>query len=132
MPRHDGWTPQVRAAFLDALRDSGRIVVALTAVNRARSGAYALRNRDPQFRADWDQALVEARPLLDDLLLSRALNGTLTVIVGPDGRVIRSHCETDTRLMQRMLTRLEHLAGLRRFGQRRSRSQGASGAKWTK
>lgn len=126
--RHDGWTPPVRAAFFQALRDSGRIVAALAAVRRSRSGAYALRERDPHFRAEWDQALLDARPLVDDLLLSRALNGTRTVLIGSDGRVIRTHCETDTRLLQRLLTRLDHLAGIRRLGQRPSRAQ----AKWTK
>ncbi|WP_300975414.1 hypothetical protein [Sphingomonas sp. LHG3406-1] len=124
-PRHDGWTPDVRAAFLEALRDTGKIVAALAAVRRARSGAYALRNRDPAFRAEWDQALLDARPLIDDLLLSRALSGTRTVIVDAEGRVLRTFCETDTRLMQRMLSRLEHLAGVRRVGQRESRGRRA-------
>jgi hypothetical protein len=114
---------------LGALRDSGKIVVALAAAHRSRSGAYALRSRDLEFRAEWDQALLDARPLLNDLLLSRALNGTRTVLIGADGKVIRSFCETDTRLMQRMLTRLDHLAGARRFGQRRSRAQDSGRAK---
>jgi hypothetical protein len=120
--RHDGWTPAVRNAFLEAVRMTGQITAALHAVRRSRSGAYALRSRDPAFRAEWDAALLEARPVLDDLLLSRALSGTRTVVVGTDGRVLASHCETDTRLMQRMLSRLDHLAGLRRLGQRHSRS----------
>lgn len=120
-PRCDGWTPPVRAAFLEALRDTGSVTIALKAVRRARSGAYALRKRDPLFRAEWDRALLDARPLLDDRLVSRALSGTRTVVIGTDGRVVSVHRDTDTRLMQRMLSRLDHLAGVRRHGQRSSR-----------
>ncbi|GAA4001592.1 hypothetical protein [Sphingomonas humi] len=125
-PRHDGWTPRVRAVFLEALRDCGHITAALAAVGRARSGAYALRARDPAFRAAWDQALLDARPVLDDQLLSRAMSGTRTVVLDTDGRVVATYCDKDNRLMQRMLSRLDHLAGVRHFGQRDRR------AKWTK
>lgn len=56
------------------------------------------------------------------MLLSRALSGTRTVVVGTDGRVLATHCETNTRLMQRILSRLDHRAGTRRLGQRDRRA----------
>lgn len=64
----DGLSLPVRSAFLGALRDTCSVTVALQAVRRARSGACALRQRNSIFRDEWDQALLDARSLLDDAL----------------------------------------------------------------
>ena len=44
-PRHDGFTPERQAAFLDALAASGSISAAAQAVGLSRTAIYNLRNR---------------------------------------------------------------------------------------
>lgn len=61
--RHDGWTPTVQRAFVDALRRMGVIAAACRSVGRSVASAYALRKRagpDHPFVRAWDRALDEA------------------------------------------------------------------------
>ena len=44
-PRHDGWTPDRQAAFIDALAHSGCVDEACRSVGMGRASAYALRAR---------------------------------------------------------------------------------------
>ena len=92
--RHDGWTPAIRTAFLDALAATGMVRPALAAVGKGASAAYALRRRDPEFRDAWDAALADAvvpvaTALMDHALATRAI---------------------DTRFALRLLTRLDRKA----------------------
>ncbi|MFN3988942.1 MAG: hypothetical protein ACK4IS_01650 [Erythrobacter sp.] len=75
--RHDGWTPQRQAAFIEALADTGSVDAACKAVNMSTVGAYQLR-RQPgaaSFRAAWEAALQLGVQRIEDVVMDRALNG---------------------------------------------------------
>lgn len=71
----NGWTKRRRTAFLDRLRASANVSAAARAAGLSRSSAYALRGRDPDFRAAWDEALEEALDDLEAELRRRAIEG---------------------------------------------------------
>lgn len=75
--RHDGWTGERMATFLEVLADTGIVAEACRAVGMSREGVYPLRNRDPVFAAALRAAQSRARPLLSDGLVERSLNGTV-------------------------------------------------------
>ena len=78
-PRHDGFTPERQAAFLDALAASGSISAAAQAVGLSRTAIYNLRNREDEagaaFRAAWDARLRQAVAVLSETAFDRAING---------------------------------------------------------
>jgi hypothetical protein len=108
--RHDGWTPRVRAAFLEQLATTGMVQAALAAVGRGASAAYALRRRDLAFRAAWDSALAEASGPVQTMLLERALSGEWVRTVDARGREVGSTHRFDSRFALRLLTRLDRKA----------------------
>ena len=55
--RANGWTKARRAAFLAELAASCNVVRAHEAAGMASSGVYRLRQRDPEFAAQWQAAL---------------------------------------------------------------------------
>jgi hypothetical protein len=75
--RHDGWTPERQADFIEALAESGCVEESCKRVGKSATSAYALRRRvDAQsFRVAWDAALDYAIRRLSDAAFSRALNG---------------------------------------------------------
>jgi hypothetical protein len=75
--RHDGWTGERMARFLEVLADTGIVTEACRAVGMNRDSAYALRNRDPVFAAAWAAAQSKARPLVADGILERSITGTV-------------------------------------------------------
>jgi hypothetical protein len=111
--RHDGWTPAARAAFLDALAKIGSVAPALAAVGKASSGAYALRRRDPDFRAAWDAAIEQARVPVHTRLVERAMTGEWIRFVDADGHERSAIYRHDTRFALALLTRLERKAARR-------------------
>jgi hypothetical protein len=75
--RHDGWTPDRQAAFIEALADTGSVEAACKAVNMSTVGAYHLR-RQPgaeSFAAAWNAALDCGVQRVEDVVMDRALNG---------------------------------------------------------
>ena len=76
-PRHDGWTPERMANFLEVLADTGLVTEACRAAGMERSGVYPLRTRDPVFAAAWRAAQTHARPHVADGLLERSITGTV-------------------------------------------------------
>src|SRR3954451_16989026 len=72
-PRHDGWTPDRMAAFLEVLADTGIVSDAARAAGMHRDSAYALRNRDPVIAAGWRAAQAQARPQVADGRLGRSI-----------------------------------------------------------
>src|SRR3954451_17410910 len=76
-PRHDGWTRDRMAAFLEGLADTGIVSDAARAAGMHRDSAYALRNRDPIIAAAWRAAQAQARPQVADGLLERSITGTV-------------------------------------------------------
>lgn len=75
--RHNGWSPEVQKAFIEALADTGSVTAACRAVNRADHGVYLLR-RHPEageFRKAWEAALALGVKRIEDVAMDRALNG---------------------------------------------------------
>ena len=54
-----------RQEFLDTLRGTGNVRLAASNADVARQVAYRARDSSATFRADWDEALEEARELLE-------------------------------------------------------------------
>ena len=65
------WKP----LFLDALRGTGNVRLAASNADVARQVAYRARDSSATFRADWDEALEEARELLEAEARRRAAIG---------------------------------------------------------
>lgn len=71
--RKDGWTPTIRAKFLDALATTCNVNMALQTVNRTAKGVRALKQRDPEFARLWDHAFAIGRERLEEELIACAL-----------------------------------------------------------
>ena len=56
-----GWTPELKARFLDRLAAHGNARAACRAVDLSAEAAYRLRRRDAFFARGWAAALVLAR-----------------------------------------------------------------------
>ena len=65
------WKP----LFLDTLRGTGNVRLAASNAGVARQVAYRARDSSPGFRADWDEAMEEARELLEAEARRRAAVG---------------------------------------------------------
>ena len=65
------WKP----LFLDTLRGTGNVQLAALNADVARQVAYRARDSSATFRADWDEALEEARELLEAEARRRAAIG---------------------------------------------------------
>lgn len=74
MTRHR-WTTRKRSVFLATLRDTANVSAAARAAGLPRRSAYQLRDHDPAFREDWEQALEEALDDLEAELRRRAIEG---------------------------------------------------------
>ena len=64
-----------RPLFLDTLRRTGNVRLAANNADVARQVAYRARDRSDKFRADWDEAIEEARELLEAEARRRAAIG---------------------------------------------------------
>ena len=53
----NGWTKARRTAFLEELASSCNVRRAHVAAEMAQGSAYRLRNRDPLFAREWQEAL---------------------------------------------------------------------------
>ena len=110
--RHDGWTPERQAIFLEALAACGVVADACRQVSLSTQSAYAYRNRRAgrAFATAWDAVLVHrARGRLSDELLSRAMNG-VSEPVYHRGEIAGERIRFDNRLSMAVLTRLDRLA----------------------
>jgi hypothetical protein len=110
--RHDGWTPERQAVFLEALAACGVVADAARQAGMSAQGAYALRNRRAgrAFATAWDAVLIHrARGRLGDEVMSRALNGHTDTTRGENGETCERH-RFDNRLSMAVLTRLDRLA----------------------
>ena len=65
------WKP----LFLDTLRGTGNVRLSARNANVTRQVVYRARDRSAKFRADWDEALEEARELLEAEARRRAAIG---------------------------------------------------------
>ena len=101
-----GWTGFSRRLFLSILAESGKVAEACDATGLVRSGAYALRNRDPVFAAGWDAAAALARVPLADRLAEQAIDGITDTVTRADGSTVTRH-RFDSRLSIAVLNRLD-------------------------
>jgi len=111
--RHDGWTPDKIAGFIEALCACGVVADACRAVRMSPQSAYALRNRRAgrAFAVAWEAALVHrGRGRLADEVMGRAINGCRELTRDKDGEVAGERHRYDNRLSMAVLTRLDRLA----------------------
>ncbi len=120
--RHDGWHPELRVKFLEALARTGNVQAAAYYVQLSRQSAYDLRRRDPDFARAWLAALVLARDVAEDALQERAIDG-IEEPVYYHGEVVGTRRRYDSRLLLAHLARLDKIAeqvpaqrGAARFG----------------
>lgn len=69
------WDDKKRETFLATLAVTANVLESCRAVDMTAPGAYQLRKRDPEFRAQWSAALREAYQQLELTLLDRSING---------------------------------------------------------
>jgi hypothetical protein len=112
--RHDGWTGDAMAKFLETLAETGIVIDACDEAGKSKQAAYALRRRDPLFAQAWELALGNARDRLADTLLARSLEGNVEQII-KDGAIVAEKHFIDNRLGLAILKRLDQRAdGARR------------------
>ena len=107
--RHDGWLPDIRVKFLEALSRTGNVGAAAYFVQRSRQSAYDLRRRDPDFARGWQAALVLARDVAEDVLQERAIGGVEEPVYY-HGEVVGTRRRYDSRLLLAHLGRLDKAA----------------------
>ncbi len=110
--RHDGWTPDRIAGFIEALAACGVVADACKSVGLSTQSAYAFRNRRAgrAFAVAWEAVLIHrGRARLGDELLSRSMNGCVEA-VHRDGEIVGERHRHDNRLSMAVLTRLDRLA----------------------
>lgn len=107
--RHDGWTGEVMAKFLESLAETGIVMDACDAAGKSRETAYALRRRNPLFARAWELALGNARDRLADTLLARSLEGNVEQFI-KDGVIVAEKHFIDNRLGLAILKRLDKQA----------------------
>jgi hypothetical protein len=107
--RHDGWTPERRALFLDDLATRGNVRAACARVAMSRDTAYRLRRRDALFARGWDAALLLARDHAAATLGDRAIDG-IEEQVWHRGELMGTRRRYDTRLLLAHVARLDKLA----------------------
>ncbi len=121
--RHDGWQPEQRVKFLEALARTGNVHASAYFVQMTRQSAYDLRRRDRDFARGWLAALVLARDIAQDKLQERAIEGVEEEVFY-HGEVVATRRRYDSRLLLALLGRLDKVAeqipaqrGAARFGE---------------
>jgi hypothetical protein len=104
-PRHDGWTDERRARFLDSLAARGNVRLACRRVHLSPEAAYRLKRRDPGFARAWEAALVLAYDCGLDTLADRAIDG-VEEAVWHHGEQVGTRRKYDSRLLLAHLARL--------------------------
>jgi hypothetical protein len=75
MANRTKWTPKKRAAFLTALGGGNTVTFAAERVGVTRQVAYRVREQDPTFKAEWEQAVEQGTEALEQEAKRRALEG---------------------------------------------------------
>jgi hypothetical protein len=107
--RHEGWTGERKALFLEHLAARGNVRVACARVQMSSEAAYKLRRRDGMFARGWDAALLLARESIADIIGDRAIDG-IEEDVWHRGELVGTKRRYDTRLMLAHMARLDKLA----------------------
>lgn len=88
-----GWTPALRALFLERLAAWGNVRAAAASCGFSRQSIYKLRRRDPLFAREWDAALARLDAALEQELMrwmtgNPRLAALWQALAGPDGQEI--------------------------------------------
>ena len=104
--RADGWSPGRQAAFLAHLADHGVVEDAARCVGMSQGGGYALRRtaRGYAFNLGWEAALIIARRVISDRLMTAAIRGEEARWVREDG--VTTYTRQNTRLSLALLDRI--------------------------
>lgn len=104
--RADGWSAGRQAAFLAHLADNGVVEDAARAVGMSVSGGYALRRtaRGYAFNLGWEAALIIARRIVADRLMTAAIKGEEARWVREDG--VTTYTRQNTKLSLTLLDRV--------------------------
>ncbi len=97
-----------QVAFLTALAECGNVRAAAASCGVSYRTAYRARRREPAFRQAWTGALVAARPVSEDVLTTRAIDG-VEEIVWFRGEEVGRRVRYDSRLLLAHLARLDKL-----------------------
>lgn len=106
--RHDGWTPERKALFLDHLASRGNVRAACASVGMSREAAYKMRRRDGVFGRSWDAALLLARDITAETIGDRAIDG-IEEEVWYRGELVGTRRRYDARLLLARMARLDKL-----------------------
>lgn len=106
--RHDGWTPERQALFLQALEETASVKQAAERVGMSAKSAYRLRRRPEAeaFRGAWDATLKETWAKVEMTALERVIRGEISVLE-VDGITVTKRRPCSASLMIRMLERAE-------------------------
>ena len=110
--RYDGWTAGRQAAFLAHLADHGIVADAARAVGKSLAGAYALRRkaRGYAFNLGWEAALLIARRIVADRLMSAAIKGEEARWVREEG--VTTYTRHNPKLALTLLDRVTPIESL--------------------
>jgi hypothetical protein len=75
-PKRESWTTEKKRTFLTTLAATCNVSAAVRSIDMSESAVYALRQRSPEFRAEWQAALREGYAKLEMAMLERAIHGT--------------------------------------------------------
>lgn len=104
--RADGWSAGRQAAFLAHLADNGLVADAARSVGMSLAGGYALRRtaRGYAFHLGWEAAVLIARRIIADNLMTAAIRGEEARWVREDG--VTSYVRQNTKLSLTLLGRI--------------------------
>lgn len=104
--RADGWSAGRQAAFLSHLADNGLVEDAARSVGMSVSGGYALRrtSRGYAFNLGWEAALIIARRVISDRLMTAAIKGEEARWVREEG--VTTYMRQNTKLSLALLDRV--------------------------
>ena len=110
--RADGWSAGRQAACLAHLADNGIVADAVRSVGMSVGGSYALRRtaRGYAFNLGWEAALIIARRIVADNLMTAAIKGERAEWVREDGRT--TYVRQNTRLSLTLLDRVNPATSL--------------------
>lgn len=110
--RADGWSAGRQAACLAHLADNGIAADAVRSVGMSMQGSYALRRtaRGYPFNLGWEAALIIARRIVTDDLMTAAIRGEQSVWLREDGKT--TYTRQNSKLALTLLDRVNPATAL--------------------
>jgi len=111
--RYDGWTPDRQRGFIAALAETGSVKAAARRINMSPEGAYYLRRQPGAdgFRVAWNAALDHSVQRLEDIAMTRAIEGVAYPVFGAKGQIGTRRSYNDRLLMFILRHRIPHRFG---------------------